>query len=69
MNYIDEAIEIWNKEKKRLQKINAPKSVPYGDWTYHKNEIFNIALKIYKLEQLEKHGITNLLTKEKRSWR
>jgi hypothetical protein len=68
MDILDEAIEIWNKEKERLEQIKAPMSVPYGDWTYHKNEILLIALKLYKLKQLEKNETSFLFSKRERRW-
>jgi len=69
MNILDEAIEIWEQQKERLKEIGAPKSVPYGDWTYHKHEVIAIAFKLYKLKQLEKDETTFLFSKKKSAWR
>ena len=68
MDILDEAIEIWEKEKERLEQIGLKYSVPYGDWTYNKRQILLIALKLYKLKQLEKNETTFLFSKRERGW-
>ena len=57
------------QKKERLKDIGAPKSVPYGDWTYHKHEVMAIALKLYKLKQLEKDETSFLFSNRKSVWR
>lgn len=69
MNVFDEAIEIWEQEKERLEKIGLKYSVPYGNWTYNKSKVMAIALKLYKLKQLEKDETSFLFSNKKSAWR
>lgn len=70
MNIFDEAIEIWTENKKRLEKMNLKYSVPYGDWTYHKDEVLKIALKIYYLQKINNNerDSSYLFSKKKSAW-
>jgi hypothetical protein len=66
MNYLQQSIDNWNARKELLKEIGAPKSVPYGDWTFYKNEIMLEAVKLYELEKIKKqYGITDLFSKKK----
>lgn len=68
MDILDEAIEIWEQEKDRLEQIGLKYSVPYGNWTYNKRQVLLIALKLYKLKKLQ-NETTFLFSKKKSAWR
>lgn len=67
MDVLQEAIEIWEKEKERLEQIGLKYSVPYGNWTYNKRQILLIALNLYKLKKLQ-NETTFLFPKRERWW-